>query len=67
MIRADVVISPEGTIYLFHLCSRPAEQWVTDNVDPNAQRFAGALVVEHRFAGDLASALQRDGFTVVVL
>ena len=64
MTRADVAIAPEGTIDLFHVLSRRAERWVDDNVDPNAQRFGGALVVEHRFATDLAHGMVADGLRV---
>jgi len=61
------VISPEGTIFLFHLATRRAERWVDEHVEPDAQWFGDAIVVEHRYAGNLAFALQLDGLSVEVL
>jgi hypothetical protein len=52
---------------LFDVVSPAAELWVEGHVDPDAQWFGGALVVEHRFAGDLASAIHAEGLRVEVL
>jgi len=41
-----------------------AKQWIADNVDPDSQWFAGGLVVETRFAQDLAKGMQDAGLTV---
>jgi hypothetical protein len=66
-MNADVLVSPQGSIVLFDLLSAAAEGWVEEHIDPDAQWFGGALVVEHRYAGDLALALERDGLAVEVL
>jgi hypothetical protein len=67
MTRTDVVISPEGTLFLFYLLSPAAEQWVEYNITGERRFFAGALVVEHRFANDLARGMSRDGLRVGVV
>jgi hypothetical protein len=63
----DVVVSDEGTLVLFYLLSREAERWVDENVDGERQFFAGALVVEHRFASELARGMAHDGLRVGVI
>jgi hypothetical protein len=65
-MNVDVVISPEGSTVLFHLRSSAAEWWVEEHVESAAQWFGGALVVEHRYAGDLASGMAADGLHVRV-
>ena len=67
MTRTDVVISPEGTLFLFYLLSPAAEQWVEYNVSGERRFFAGALVVEHRFADDVARGMTKDGLRVRVI
>ena len=65
--RPDVSISGGGTVYLFHLHSPVAREWVEEFVAEERQFFGDALVVEHRFVGDLASAIAADGLSVEVL
>jgi hypothetical protein len=62
--RTDVAIADEGSVVLFYLLSHDAERWVEDNVVGERQFFAGALVVEHRFASELARGMVRDGLRV---
>jgi hypothetical protein len=67
MTGTDVVISPEGTLFLFYLLSPAAEQWVEYNVSDERRFFAGALVVEYRFARELARGMSNDGLRVGVV
>ena len=67
MTRTDVAIAPEGTLSLFYLLSPAAEEWVEFNVCGDRRFFAGALVVEHRFADDLARGMSNDGLRVGVI
>lgn len=60
----DVQITNAGNIYLFRPYTDEAKAWIAENVDPDAQWFAGGLVVEHRYAEDLAAGMQKDGLTV---
>ena len=45
---ADVFVSYEGSIFLFTPLTAAAQQWIDENVQPDAQWFANALVVVHR-------------------
>lgn len=63
----DVSISGSGTLYLFHLNTNAARDWVQEFVSEDRQFFGNALAVEHRFVEDLAAALSQDGLAVEVL
>jgi hypothetical protein len=60
----DVAISDEGSIVLFHLFTSQAEHWVRGNVQPGAQWFGGALVVEHRYAAAVVHGMVERGLRV---
>jgi hypothetical protein len=66
-MNADVLVSPQGSIALFHILSADAERWVEDHVCGEQSWFGGALVVEHRYVGELASGMVEDGLAVEVL
>ena len=64
-IVVDVTVDNEGTIFLFHLLTEAAELWVAENTTGDETTFFGnALVVEHRYASDLAYGMHRDGLVV---
>jgi hypothetical protein len=52
------------TLFLFRLNTEKASDWVADNVQPDAQFFGDALVVEPRYARELASGMLADGLEV---
>ena len=64
MNAADVSVQNEGNVLLFHLWSAQAQAWVADNVADDAVWFGSALVVDHRYAGDLAGGMSADGLTL---
>jgi hypothetical protein len=60
----DVIVENHGSLFLFHLLTEAAESFL-DHVDSEAQTFGNALVVEPRYAADIA-AVMRDDFGLVV-
>ncbi len=58
--RADVEVRFEGSICLFEPRTRRGTTWVNAHVAEPAY-FGNALVVEHRFAKELARAMKADG------
>lgn len=62
----DVGVRDEGTIFLFTPHTQAAKDWIEENVESEAPRFCGALVVEHRYAGELAAGMQQAGLEVRV-
>lgn len=63
---ADYLVENHGTIYLFHAQNPEALKNLQDNVGAEAQWWGtmGSLVVEHRYARDLAGRLQEEGWEV---
>jgi len=66
MAGPDVVISPEGTIFLVYLLTPKAEEWVEQNVGAERQFFGDALACEHRYAARLARGMSDAGLRVRV-
>lgn len=61
---SDYTIENHGTIFLVRPQSDAARQHLLDHTPEEAQWFGDALVVEHRYAFDLATQLQTDGWEV---
>ena len=64
MNEADFLIENHESIFLFDPRNTSAEKHLRERVSEEAQWFGGALVVEPRYVGDLASALQAEGFRI---
>lgn len=59
----DVTVTNEGSIFIFHLHTDNAVDWIEKNVaDP--VWFHGNLAVERRYARDLADGMLNDGLSV---
>ncbi len=61
METADVVVENHGSIFTFLPMTEAAQDWIRDNIQPDAQWFGSALCVEARYAVDLAAGMQNDG------
>lgn len=59
----DVDVRNEGSVFLFHLNTEAAKDWVAENVSGESMYFGDALVVEPRYAGDLAAGMINDCLT----
>jgi hypothetical protein len=60
----DVTVENHGSLMLFRLHTADAEEWVTEHVPAEAQFFGNALVVEPRYARDIADGMQGDGLVL---
>jgi hypothetical protein len=63
-MNPDISIENHGTIFLFRINTPAGSEWVTQNVQQDAQFFGDALAVEHRYAQDLASGMSADGLVL---
>ena len=63
-MNPDISIENHGTIFLFRLNTSAAAEWVSQNVQEDAQFFGDALVVEHRYARDVAAGMLADGLVI---
>lgn len=61
---ADLSIQNEGSIFLLRAISEAGKTWLADNIGDDAQHFGGAIVVEHRYIGDIAAGAINDGLEV---
>ena len=59
---ADVEVHKSGSLLLFEPMTDPASDWLEKNTE--GTWISGCLVVEQRYAQDLAQGLQDNGFTV---
>jgi hypothetical protein len=62
--KVDFYVRNEGSLYLFRPVSDDADAWIEENIGEDAQRFGGAVVVEHRYIADIVYGAQHDGLTV---
>jgi hypothetical protein len=60
----DITVVGGGSIYLLRPNNPPAEKHLIENVDSEAQWWAGAVAVEHRYIFHLIHRLQQNGFSV---
>jgi hypothetical protein len=60
----DVHVVNHGSLFAFELLTAEAREWVEQNVSEDAQFFAGALMVEPRYAMNLANGMMVDGLEV---
>jgi hypothetical protein len=60
----DFEVSGGGSIYIFTPLTPAARDWVAEFLPEDAQRWAGGVVIEHRYISDVVMGAQRDGFSV---
>ena len=62
--RIDFELSGHGTVYLFQPLTPEARAWVEEYLPADAMWFGGAVVVEHRYIGDIVGGAIGDGLVV---
>lgn len=62
---ADIRVTNAGSIFLLRPLTKKARAWLKDSVDPEAQWFGGALVVEPRYVADIVTGARENGLTVI--
>ncbi len=60
----DVLFNDAETLYTFSPLTARAKEWIAEHVQPDAQWFGNALVVEHRYAWGLAQGMKDDGLVL---
>lgn len=60
----DVNVVNHGSLFAFELLTMEAREWVDQNVSDDTQFFGGALMVEPRYALNLARGMQNAGLDV---
>jgi len=62
--QVDVYVRNEGTIFTFNPRTDAAKEWIALNVAEDAQWLGNQLIVEHRYARDLAAGMQEEGLVL---
>ncbi len=62
---SDFALTIEGgSICLLWAQTEEGKGWIKDNIDPEHQKWAAAVVIEHRFVGDIVNGIHTDGLTI---
>ena len=64
--HADFDFMNCGSIAILTPLSEAANDWASDNWPDDAMQYAGGLVIEPRYAGDILAGIRADGLTVQV-
>lgn len=62
-IEADFRVQNEGSIFLLHVLTPAAKDWVAEHIG-DCQWFGCAVVVEHRYIADIVNGIRNDGLEV---
>ena len=60
----DILVADAGTLFTFCPLTPRAKAWISEHVQPDAQWFGNALVVERRYAWALAEGMKDDGLVL---
>jgi hypothetical protein len=62
----DFRVEDHGSLILLKALTVAAEGWVDEHLPSEAQRWAGAVVIEPRFIGDIVLGIQQSGLRVTL-
>jgi hypothetical protein len=60
----DFEVENHVSIFLLRPLTKAAQVWCDEHLPQDAQKWANAYVVEHRFIGDVVEGLQADGYSI---
>jgi hypothetical protein len=53
-----------GSMFLLYPLSKSARSWIEENLPSDAQWFANAVAIEHRYIWSILEGIQNDGLAV---
>lgn len=62
--RADIHVENHGSLFLLHMETNAAREWIADNVSSEYQVWCGAIVVEPRYVQDIVAGAREAGLEV---
>ena len=62
--KVDLLVHGGGSVYLLRPASEAGTAWLDQHITPDASRFGGAIVVEHRYIRDIVAGAVSDGLRV---
>lgn len=60
----DFLLEGQGSIAVLYPQNDAAEDWIFQNLPSDATRWAGGIVIEHRYVGDIVFGIRNDGLVV---
>lgn len=57
----DVKVEHHGSLYLLRPVSEAGQQWLDENIEPDAQRLGNAVAVEPRYVWPIVDGMRNDG------
>jgi hypothetical protein len=60
----DFTVSNHGSIFLLQAHTPEANQWIEDHLPEDRQTFGGAVVVQHRYIGQIVEGAVEAGLAV---
>ncbi len=60
----DLYIQNEGSIFLLRAVSDTGREWIAEHIPDDAQTYGSAIVVEHRYIGNIVQGAINDGLEV---
>jgi hypothetical protein len=60
----DFSVENHGSIFLLRPLSPLGFDWIDQHIPEDAQHFGNAVVVEHRYIGDIAEGILADGLVM---
>jgi hypothetical protein len=60
----DIRVEDHGSIVLLRPLNETADQWLGENLDPNALTFGNAVAVEPRYVGPIVAGAREAGLEV---
>jgi hypothetical protein len=60
----DFFVENHGSIFLLRPVTPSASVWISDYIPDDAQTVGEAVVVEHRYIGDIVQGIMRGGLAV---
>jgi hypothetical protein len=63
-VALDLRFLDRGSIWLIRPLSPRGEEWFSEHLPDDAQRFGGAVACEHRYVLDIINGAVADGLSV---
>jgi len=61
---SDFMVSGGGTVFVLTPLTEAAKSWVSDFIDPGAQRWGRGVVIEHRYISDIINGIEDSGLSI---
>jgi hypothetical protein len=61
---SDLSVQNHGAIFLLRGQTEAGRDWISEHIPSDAQRWSGAIVIEHRYIDNIVAGAMNDGLEV---